>query len=178
MAHDAALDGPPASGRGRRLSIRVIGYWACTAIVAWEMVAGSMWDLLRIEYVRGILDHLHYPYYLLLILGVWKLPCAFALLVPRFPRLKEWAYAGAIFNYSGAAASHLSVGDVAGKWMVPAIFAALTLASWALRPPDRRLPPATPAGNLRPVAWIVPLGVIVGFLLLALLTLPKGPPPP
>ncbi|HEY6004239.1 MAG TPA: DoxX family protein [Anaeromyxobacter sp.] len=177
MAHDAALDGSPTSGRGR-LSIRVIGYWTCTAIVAWEMVAGSMWDLLRIEYVRGVFDHLHYPYYLLLILGVWKLPCACALLVPRFPRLKEWAYAGAIFNYSGAAASHFLMGDGAGKWMVPFIFAAITLASWALRPPDRRLPAATPTSDLRPVAWIVPLGLIVGFLVLSLLTLPKGPPPP
>jgi DoxX-like protein len=177
MAPDTALESSPASGRGRLPSMRVIGYWTCTAIVAWEMAAGSMWDLLRIEYVRGVFDHLHYPHYLLLIIGAWKLPCAFALLAPRFPRLKEWAYAGAIFNYSGAAASHLLVGDRAGKWMVPLTFAAITLASWALRPPGRRLTPAPPAGNLRPVAWIVPLGVIVGFLVMALLTLPKGPPP-
>jgi hypothetical protein len=61
-------------------------YWATTLAVAYEMVAGSMWDLLRIEYVRVTLTHLGYPLYLLLILGVWKLPCAVVLLIPRFER--------------------------------------------------------------------------------------------
>jgi hypothetical protein len=157
---------------------RRIGYWACTLIVAWEMVAGTLWDLLQIEYTRGVFDHLGYPHYLLLIIGAWKLPCAVALLVPRFPRLKEWAYAGAVFNYSGAAASHLFVGDRPGIWLTPLIFCAITLASWALRPEDRRVPGTAPAPRLRPRSWIVPLGVTAAFLILALLTLPKGPPPP
>jgi len=147
-------------------------------VVAWELVAGSMWDLLRIEYTRGVLTHLGYPHYLLLIIGAWKLPCAVTLFVPRFPRLKEWAYAGAVFNYTGAAASHLLVGDRASRWMGPVLFTAITLASWALRPPDRRVVPAAPTTRVRPVAWIVSLGVVVAFLVVALLTLPKGPPPP
>lgn len=158
-----------------RASIRTIGYWICTAIIVWEMVAGSMWDLLQIEFVRNVFDQLGYPHYLLFIIGAWKLPCAIALFVPRFPRLKEWAYAGAFFNYTGAAASHLFVGDGAAKWIGPAVFAGITLASWALRPPDRRLPDVAPPGNERPVGWIVPLALIVVFLVLALLTLPKGP---
>ncbi len=166
-----------AAGRGRRLTLRIITYWVCTTIIAWEMVAGSMWDLLRIEIVRGGFDHLHYPHYLLLILGIWKFPCAVTLFVPRFPRLKEWAYAGAIFTYTGAVASHFLVGDGPNKWMVPFIFAVITLASWALRPPERRVPPTAPTSKLRPVAWIVPLVVIAGFLGIALLTLPKGPSP-
>src|SRR5262245_40671873 len=115
--------------------IRTIAYWFFTVIVAWEMVAGSMWDLLQIEYVRGVFDHLGYPHYLLFILGVWKLPCAVAWLVPGFLRLKEWAYAGAFFNYSGAAASHFLVGDGSSAWAGPLVFAVMTLASWALRPP-------------------------------------------
>jgi hypothetical protein len=172
-----ALD-TPSTSRGRRYWIRSISYWVFTAIIAWEMVAGSMWDLLRIEYVRGVFDHLHYPHYLLLIIGAWKLPCALTLFVPHFPRLKEWAYAGAVFNYTGAAASHLLVGDGANRWMGPLIFAAITLASWALRSPDRSVLPNTRPSNLRPMAWIVPLGVIAAFLVIALLTLPKGPPTP
>src|SRR5262245_62317966 len=122
MATQVVLDSSPVSSRPGPFWIRAIGYWTCTAIVAWEMVAGSMWDLLRIEFVRGVFDHLRYPHYLLLIIGVWKLPCAVTLFVPRFPRLKEWAYAGAIFNYTGAAASHFLVGDGPNKWMVPFIF--------------------------------------------------------
>ena len=42
----------------RRHRIRTVMYWTCTAIIAWEMVAGSMWDLLRIEYTRSVLTHL------------------------------------------------------------------------------------------------------------------------
>lgn len=178
MTTDLAQNSSDAVARERRLTARSIAYWGCTAIVAWEMVAGSMWDLLGIEYVRGVFDHLRYPYYLLLIIGVWKLPCAVALLVPRFPRLKEWAYAGAIFNYTGAAASHLLVGDGPSRWVAPLVFAAITLVSWALRPPERRVPRIVPTSTPRPVAWVVPVGVIAGFLVIALLTLPKGPPPP
>jgi uncharacterized membrane protein YphA (DoxX/SURF4 family) len=81
---------------------------------------------------------LGYPSYFLVIIGVWKLFGAASLLVPRFPRLKEWAYAGLVFNYTGAVASHLAVGDGADKWAVPAVFAVILMASWALRPSARR----------------------------------------
>src|SRR5262249_25716796 len=111
------------------MKTKIIAYWALTGIVAWEMAAGSMWDLLQIDFVRGVFDQLGYPHYLLLILGVWKLPCALVLLLPRLQRLKEWAYAGAFFTYSGAAASHLLHGDGAAKWMGPLVFGLLTLGS-------------------------------------------------
>src|SRR5262249_43172251 len=148
---------------------RVIAYWTFTVIAAWEMVAGSMWDLLRIEFTRGVFTHLGYPHYLLLIIGAWKLPCAVTLLVPRFGRLKEWAYPAAIFNYTGAAASHLAVGDGPSQWIGPLVFSAITLASWVLRPQDRRLPQAAPSAPLRPAAWIAPLGLTAAFLVLSLL---------
>jgi hypothetical protein len=67
------------------------------------------------------------------ILGAWRVPGALALLVPRFPRLKEWAYAGAFFSYTGAAASHLLARDT-GQWPAQLIFSVFTLVSWALRP--------------------------------------------
>jgi uncharacterized membrane protein YphA (DoxX/SURF4 family) len=167
-----------AAGAGRKYWIRTIAYWTFTLIAAWEMVAGSMWDVLRIEYVRAVMTHLGYPLYFLFIIGVWKFPCGVALLVPRFPRLKEWAYAGAFFNYSGAVASHCLVGDGADKWVAPLIFAAFTLASWALRQPARRLPDASPATRVRSAGWIAPLSLVAVFVVLSLLTLPKGPPPP
>jgi DoxX-like family len=157
--------------------IRTIAYWFFTLTVAWEMLAGSMWDLLQIEYVRSVFMHLGYPFYLLYIIGVWKLPCGVVWLLPRFPRLKEWAYAGAIFNYTGAAASHFLVGDGAKAWIWPLVFAFLTLASWALRPPERKLVPAGPAPPTTLVSWVVPSVLAVVLLVLALLTLPKGPAP-
>jgi hypothetical protein len=178
MANLAASGDSATSARGRLYWIRIIAYWFFTLNIALEMIAGSMWDLLQIEYVRGVMTHLGYPLYLLFIIGAWKLPCALTLLVPRFVRLKEWAYAGAFFNYTGAAASHVLAGDAAGKWLGPLIFTAGALASWALRPQDRRVPRTATATPVRVSSWIIPLGMVVVFLVLSLLTLPKGPPPP
>ncbi|HEY1955280.1 MAG TPA: DoxX family protein [Polyangiaceae bacterium] len=156
-------------GRARR-----VAFWALTIVIAWEMAAGSMWDLLQIPFTRSVFDRLGYPYYLLFILGAWKLPCALAWLAPRFPRLKEWAYAGGFFNYTGAAASHLLAHDKVSAAIGPAVFAAMTLGSWALRPPDRRLASAPPSEPTRPIMWAVPAAVIAGMVVVALLTLPKG----
>jgi hypothetical protein len=173
---EARMNTPAVAVRGH-VPVRAIAFWTLTLIVAWEMVAGSMWDLLRIPYVRGVFDHLGYPHYLLLILGVWKLPCAIVLLVPGFGRLKEWAYAGAFFNYSGAAASHVMSGDGPAHWLGPLVFALITLGSWALRPPDRRLAHTEAPTPTRAAAWIVPLALFAAFVVLSLLTLPKGPAP-
>ena len=119
--------------------IRAIGYWIFTVLIAWEMALGAYWDLFQIPFVRNVFTHLHLPSYFLIIMGIWKLPCAVVLLMPGVRRMKEWAYAGAFFTYSGAAVLHLSVGDSISGWAGPALYAMITVASWALRPPSRRL---------------------------------------
>src|SRR5215469_1011698 len=78
-----------------------------TALLLSELVLGGIWDVLRLPRVRGVIEHLGYPTYFLVILGVWKLLGAVALVIPRFPRLKEWAYAGVVFNLTGALVSHV-----------------------------------------------------------------------
>jgi uncharacterized membrane protein YphA (DoxX/SURF4 family) len=123
----------PASSRARALA-----YWTTTVLVVAELAVGGAWDLLRLSYVRTVVEHLGYPDYFLTILGVWKVLGAAALLAPRFPRLKEWAYAGAIFHYTGAVASHLAVGDGATTVAYPIVQTVLVASSWALRPPARR----------------------------------------
>jgi hypothetical protein len=158
--------------------IRTVAYWIATLLVAQEMVAGSIWALHHLEYVNANLRHLGYPTYVQSILGFWAFPCAVTLLVPRFGRLKEWAYAGAVFDYSGAVASHIIVGDGPDKWGAPLVFALFALASWALRPSERRTMPASPATKTPTRAWVVPILVIVVMLAISMLTLPKGPPPP
>lgn len=163
--------------QGRASWARLIAYWLLTIVVAFEMAAGALWDILHIEYVRVVLTHLGYPLYLLYIIGVPRIPCALALLAPRFPRLKEWAYAGAFFNYAGAAASHLLSGDRISFWLGPLIFSGFTLTSWALRPPSRRLDQATTASQPRALAWLAPVFITAVMLLVAFLTLPKGAPP-
>jgi uncharacterized membrane protein YphA (DoxX/SURF4 family) len=100
-----------------RITTRTVAYWATTALVAAEMGLGGVWDVLRTPQVTAVTDRLGYPSYFLVILGVWKLLGAVTLLAPRRPRLKEWAYAGAVFNYTGAFASHLAAGQAdPGSW--------------------------------------------------------------
>ncbi|HEX4612875.1 MAG TPA: DoxX family protein [Urbifossiella sp.] len=120
----------------------VVGYWVCTGLVAANLALGGVWDMLRTEYVRGVIEHLGYPVYFLVILGFWKLPGAVVVLAPGLPRLKEWVYAGAVFTYTGAVTSHLAVGDGTGETLPAAIMSGLAIASWGLRPPSRRSPPA------------------------------------
>src|SRR5262249_44407516 len=89
----------------------------------------------------GIITHLGYPPYFMTILGVWYVLAGVALVASRFPRLKEWAYAGLFFNCTGAVASHLAAGDPARTLIGPIVFTGLVVASWALRPSSRRLVP-------------------------------------
>ena len=155
--------------------IRIIVYWTATFVVVFELVAGSVWTLLQIEWIRVQLNHLGYPLYYTYITGVWQVGGAAAIIAPRFPRLKEWAYAGAFFTWSGAVASHLLAGDGAGPastWVTPLVFATFAIVSWALRPADRRLPNARPTPEARPQAWAVPVGILVVLYVVSFLTLP------
>jgi hypothetical protein len=113
---------------------RIVAYWVTTVAVASELALGGVWDLLRTDYVRTVVEHLGYPTYLLTIMGVWKLPGAIVLLVSRFGRLQEWVYAGAVINYASAAASHVIVGDAPAAIVAPVALLALTIASWLLKP--------------------------------------------
>ncbi|PWT92983.1 MAG: hypothetical protein C5B55_05345 [Blastocatellia bacterium] len=112
-------------------------YWLITSLIVFAVLSGGVAELVqRRETVEGML-HLGYPLYFISILGVWKVLGAIALLIPRFPRLKEWAYAGIVFNMTGAAVSHAATGDNTTHIVVPLVLAVFAIASWALRPPAR-----------------------------------------
>jgi uncharacterized membrane protein YphA (DoxX/SURF4 family) len=117
---------------------RTIAYWVTTGLLALECGVGGVMGALRLSPFSGNMQHLGYPAYFMTIIGVWYVLGGVAILAPRFPRLKEWAYAGLLFVYSGAVASRLAVGDPAITLVGPIIFTALVAASSALRPPDRR----------------------------------------
>lgn len=118
--------------------IKVIAYWVTTSIIVLQSAAGAQLDLTRNPNFIKVFTELGYPLYLMTILGIWRILGAIALIIPRFPRLKEWAYAGLVFDFTGAGASHLFIGDVKGA-IFPFIFAGITFASWSLRPPSRKL---------------------------------------
>lgn len=124
---------------------KVIVYWVTTIPLALELLAGGEWDLTHQPHVVQVVTHLGYPVYLLTILGLWKLPAGIVLLAPRLPRLKEWAYAGAFFEMTGAAGSHIVKGDNLADLIGPVIIIALIVVSWALRPPSRTLGVLFPA---------------------------------
>lgn len=85
------------------------------------------------------MEHLGYPGYFARILGAWKLLGVIALLAPGLGRVKEWAYAGFVFNLTGATLSHLAVGDSILEAIPPLALLGLAAASYVLRPSDRTI---------------------------------------
>jgi hypothetical protein len=160
--------------RSRSDRIRSITYWTFTVLLVWELVAGSLWNLQRIEWIRVQLTHLGYPVYLAYILGVWLIGAAAAIIAPGFKRLKEWAYAGACFHFSGAVASHLLAADWSpiSTWFTPLVFLMFGMVSWALRPADRRLPNAGLWPETRPRALAASIGVLLLLFVVSYLMLP------
>jgi uncharacterized membrane protein YphA (DoxX/SURF4 family) len=124
---------------------RVVAYWLTTGLVALSMLSGGLAHVLHAPAsVEGFV-RLGYPLHFVTLLGIWKLLGALALLAPRFPRLKEWAYAGITIDLTGAAFAWAAVGEHDslsnfGHIIVPLVGLALALTSWALRPDSRRLP--------------------------------------
>lgn len=117
-----------------------IVYWLVSAPVLAETAAGIQWDFARNPTVVTAIETIQFPDYFVDILGIAKCLALAALLVPGFARLKEWAYAGLVFVYLGAAASHLAVGDTLGAILTPLVLGVLAMLSWVLRPPSRRDP--------------------------------------
>lgn len=109
-----------------------IAYWIVTGLMAAFMLLSAVPDVLRIPEAVEIFKHLGYPSYLLPFIGVAKIIGVLAVLSPWFPRLKEWAYAGLVFDLIGALYSHLAVGDPLSSWILPVVALALVLGSYFL----------------------------------------------
>jgi hypothetical protein len=117
---------------------KTIAYWVTTGVVVFCMT-GGIFELLRVQATVEGITKLGYPAYIIPALGLAKVLAIVTLLWPGLPRLKEWAYAGIFFNMMGAVVSHVAHHDAAWSIVVTVTIAAITLASWALRPQDRRL---------------------------------------
>ncbi|MEO5997996.1 MAG: DoxX family protein [Chitinophagaceae bacterium] len=116
-------------------------YWIATIWLALGMVSTGIVQLLKMKEEVEMIAHLGYPLYILTILGIWKLLGVVAVLIPKFPLLKEWAYAGFFFAMSGAVFSHLAAGDVAKEFFGPVLLLILTFVSRYFRPADRKIFP-------------------------------------
>lgn len=117
-------------------------YWIATLWLALGMLSTGIVQLLKVKKDTDMMIHLGYPLYFLTILGVWKILGVIAILVPKFPLLKEWAYAGFFFAMSGAVFSHIMMSDTAKDFFGPLLLLVLTLISWYSRPANRKPPAA------------------------------------
>ena len=116
-----------------------IMYWVSTIFLSIGMMAGGVQQLLQVGGYNDIVRTLGYPQYLLSILGAWKILGVIAILIPKYPLLKEWAYAGFFFAMSGAAISHVVAGQPFTEALPALILLLVTVLSWALRPTGRKL---------------------------------------
>ena len=117
-------------------------YWIATLWLALGMVSTGGGQLFKMSAGQGgsdMISHLGYPLYLLPLLGAWKILGVIAVLIPKFPLLKEWAYAGFFFAMTGAMYSHLAAGDPASTILPSLLLLVLTLLSWYFRPAERKI---------------------------------------
>jgi len=123
-----------------------IVYWISTIWLASGMLATGILQLLKVKAEGAVappgvygITQLGYPVYFLTILGIWKILGVLALLLPKLPLLKEWAYAGFFFAMSGAVFSHIAVGDPAKEIFPSLLLLILTVLSWYFRSSDRKM---------------------------------------
>jgi len=118
---------------------KTIAYWIATIISAAAFIAPGIGNLLHTPHFVQDMTHLGYPFYIPTLLGIWKIAGAVVILVPGLKRLKEWAYAGMIFDLTGASFSRFSVHDPALMVIIPLIISMIVLTSWMFRPETRKL---------------------------------------
>ena len=121
-------------------------YWISTIWLASGMLSTGILQLFKVKAEGAVappgvdgIAHLGYPVYLLTILGVWKILGVVAVLIPRFPILKEWAYAGFFFVMSAAVFSHIASDDPVSEIFPSLLLLILTVVSWYFRPADRKI---------------------------------------
>ena len=109
-------------------------YWIATLWLALGMTSTGIVQVLKMKEEVALMTHLGYPEYLLTLLGICKILGVVALLIPKFPLLKQWTYAGFFFTMTGAVFSHLVCGDEAKEFFGPTLLLILIFVSWYLNP--------------------------------------------
>ena len=118
---------------------KLVWYWIITIILSFCIFSGGLAQAMQVKGVVEGFKPLGYPTYFISIIGVWKVLGIIAILMPGFPLLKEWAYAGLFFAMTGAVISHIASDDVKVQIIAPFLLAVFTVVSWYLRPADRKI---------------------------------------
>lgn len=114
-------------------------YWIATGWLSLGMLSSGLVQLLNMKEEVAFILEMGYPSYFPTLLGIWKILGVIAVLAPRFPLVKEWAYAGFFFSMSGAVYSHLALGHSFTELFGPSLLLVLTVVSWYFRPASRKL---------------------------------------
>jgi hypothetical protein len=109
-----------------------IFYWITTGIIVLLMTFSAISSLASPEKAVAFFQTMNMPSYLISFLSIAKLFGVIAILVPGYPRLKEWAYAGLTFDLIGAMYCNYAVGKPTVDWLPILIFIALAFASYFL----------------------------------------------
>ncbi len=114
-------------------------YWIATLWLSLGMVSTGIVQLLKVQSETDFILKMGYPSYLLTLLGITKLLGVIAILIPRYPLVKEWAYAGFTFMMLGAIYSHLYLHHSFAESFPPVLLLILSSVSWYFRPESRKL---------------------------------------
>ena len=115
---------------------RKILYWGATGLVAMVALLGGFSYVTNSPEAIENFRHVGYPQQLRVLLGIAKLAGVIALLLPRLPTLKEWAYAGFTFTWIAATVAHYLAQD--GLFLIPVALLGSLAVSYVTRPANRR----------------------------------------
>jgi len=118
---------------------RKIIYWFFTLWLSLGMASTGVVQLIKPAEEVAKITHLGYPIYFLTILGSWKILGVIAVLAPKLALLKEWTYAGFFFAMSGAAISHIALGDTVTEILPSFPLLPLTVISLYFMPESRKI---------------------------------------
>lgn len=107
-----------------------ITYWILTVLLALSMAGDGYGGVTKQQAGVDVLQHLGYPVYFMVIVGVAKLLGVIAILQNKFKAIKEWAYAGFAFNFLGAIASRAFVGDGPADLILPIVMVVFLFATY------------------------------------------------
>jgi uncharacterized membrane protein YphA (DoxX/SURF4 family) len=105
-------------------------YWISTVLLAALMTSSAIPSLMHSAQSTQFMAHLGYPVYFGAYLGVAKLLGVIAILIPGFPRIREWAYAGFAFDMISALYSFIAVGDPLKNTILFPVFFAILIVSY------------------------------------------------
>ena len=123
-------------------------YWITTGLVLFFLLPGAVMNIMKTPDWVAVFSLLGYPAYLLPFLGVAKLCGCIVIVLPYFNRLKEWAYAGIVFDLVGAIYSALMVNGFEPALLLMLLAVGVVFASywlWHQRQAAKSMPATTAA---------------------------------